>query len=141
MLTDQGIVDESEELSSTLHIGLEYKMPFYDRLSVGALFTHRFDRMYSYTMGTFVLNLSPLNFFDLSASASVSTYGYDWGAMLNIHCPGFNIFASANLYAGKVSKVALSDLGLPLEKTMKVPLDNMNASIMFGLNFPFGKRR
>ena len=140
-LDDVKTCDYNDFWGATVNVGVEYKMPFYDRLSVGALFTHRFDRISSYTMGTFVLNLSPLNFFDLSASASVSTYGYDWGAMLNIHCPGFNIFASANLYAGKVGKVALSELGVPMEKSIKVPLDNMNASFMFGLNFPFGKRR
>lgn len=133
--------DYGDFWGATVNVGVEYKMPFYERMSVGALFTHRFDNMYSYTVGSLMLNLSPLNFLDLSASASVSTFGYDWGAMLNIHCPGFNLFAAANLYAGKVSKLAVKDLGVPLNTTVTVPLDNVNASVMFGLNFPFGKRR
>ena len=120
--------DYGDFMGATLNVGIEYKMPFYDRLSVGALFTQRFDNVYSYSHGSLVLNFSPLNFLDLAASASVSTYGYDWGAMLNIHFPGFNVFAAADLYAGKVSKE-------------KIPLDNLNAGVMFGVNIPFGKRR
>lgn len=127
-LENAGVSDYSDFFGATMNVGIEYKMPFYQRLSVGALFTHRFDNMFSYTSGSLMLNFSPLNFFDLAASASISSYGYDWGAIVNIHCPGFNVFAAANIYAGKVSKEY-------------IPLESMNASVMFGLNFPFGKRR
>lgn len=120
--------DVTDFLAATLNIGVEYKMPFYDRLSVGALFTHRFDRMYSCTTGSLMLNWSPLKFLDLVGSASMSTLGYDWSALLNIHCSGFNIFVAADMFAGKVSK-------------QYIPLHNMNASVMIGVNVPFGKKR
>lgn len=126
-IKDMGVANKNEFFGATVNVGLEYKMPFYDKLSVGALFTHRFENVYSYTVGSLMLNLSPAKFLDLAAGASVSTFGYDWSAMLNIHCRGFNLFAATDFYAGKVSKEY-------------IPLDNLNASILFGINIPFGKR-
>ena len=43
-------------VSCTVHAGVEAKLPFYKRLSVGALATHRFDGAYSWTEGRFSLN-------------------------------------------------------------------------------------
>ena len=128
VVKDMGVSSYDDVFGATLNLGLEYKMPFYERLSVGALYTQRIDKVYSYSAGSLMLNLSPVNFFDLAASATVSTMGFDWGGMFNIHCPGFNLFAAADFYAGKVSKEGL-------------PLENISASVMFGINFPFGKRR
>ena len=127
-IKDMSAGTQNDIFGATLNVGLEYKMPFYKRLSVGALYTQRLDNVYSYSGGSLMLNWSPVNFFDLAASATMSTTGFDWSAMFNIHCPGFNLYAAAGVYAGKVSKEY-------------IPLESVNASVMFGLNIPFGKRR
>lgn len=128
MLTDQGIVDESEELSSTLHIGLEYKMPFYERLSVGLLYSNRFDEINSYHQFSLMANLSPLNWLSIAVSGTTSSFGMGYGAMLNLHCTGFNVFVATDCFLTKYNK-------------QYIPLDNMNANVSVGFNIPFGKKR
>ena len=130
--------DYTDFWGATLNIGLEYKMPFYDKLSVGALFTQRFETAYSYTIGSLMLNFCPVSCFNFAASASLSTYGFDYGAMLNISFPGFGIFAGANIYAGKVSKIDATEMGLG---SLYIPLDKFNTSATFGVNIPLGKKK
>lgn len=128
VLNDQGVADVSENLSSTLHIGLEYKMPFYDRLSAAILYSNRFDEIYPYHQFSLMVNLSPVNWFNLAVSGTTSTMGMGFGAMANIHCTGFNIFVASDCFIGKVNK-------------QFIPLDNLNANVAFGINIPFGRKR
>ena len=133
--------DYSDFWGATLNIGVEYKMPFYNKLSVGALFTQRFESAYSYTIGSLMVNFSPFNFFDLAASASVSTYGFNYGAMLNINLPGFSIFAGTEIYTGKYGLFNLSKEGLRTDEVnLYYPLSKFNTSAMIGINIPFGKK-
>ena len=135
-------VNYTDFWGATLNVGLEYKMPFYDKLSVGALFTQRFEDAYSYSIGSLMLNLSPVNFFDLAANVSASTFGFNYGAMLNINFPGFSIFAAADMYMGKVSEIRGGNFGLPNgSPSVYIPLNKFNASGMLGINIPFGKVR
>ena len=48
MLADNGVADKNEMLSATLHIALEYRMPFYEKLSAALLFSNRFNELYPY---------------------------------------------------------------------------------------------
>ncbi|MBO7302459.1 MAG: hypothetical protein J6U58_07105 [Bacteroidaceae bacterium] len=125
---DMGVVDKKEMLGATLNVGVEYKMPFYDKMSVGALFSNRFDKLSPFTKGSLMLNISPAKVFDFALSGSVSTYGWNWGAMMNFHCTGFNLFVGAENFIGKVSK-------------QYVPLEKTNTNISFGINFPFVRKR
>jgi hypothetical protein len=128
VLADQGVADVSENLSSTLHIGLEYKMPFYDKLSAAILYSNRFDEVYPYHQFSLMVNLAPANWFSLAVSGTTSSMGMGFGAIANIHCTGFNIFVGSDCFIGKVNK-------------QYIPLDNMNANVAVGINIPFGKKR
>ncbi|MBQ5889227.1 MAG: hypothetical protein IIW77_08160 [Bacteroidaceae bacterium] len=128
VLADQGVADVSENLSSTLHIGLEYKMPFYDKLSAAILYSNRFDEVYPYHQFSLMVNLAPVNWFSLAVSGTTSSMGMGFGAIANIHCTGFNIFVGSDCFIGKVNK-------------QYIPLDNMNANVAVGINIPFGKKR
>ena len=128
VLADQGVADVSENLSSTLHIGLEYKMPFYDKLSAAILYSNRFDEVYPYHQFSLMVNLAPVNWFSLAVSGTTSSMGMGFGAIANIHCTGFNIFVGSDCFVGKVNK-------------QYIPLDNMNANVAVGINIPFGKKR
>ena len=128
VLADQGVADVSEDLSSTLHIGIEYKMPFYDKLSAAILYSNRFDEVYPYHQFSLMVNLAPANWFSLAVSGTTSSMGMGFGAIANIHCTGFNIFVGSDCFIGKVNK-------------QYIPLDNMNANVAVGINIPFGKKR
>lgn len=127
-LKDMGVAKKNEMIGATLNIGVEYKMPFYNKMSVGALFSNRFDKITPLTRGALMLNISPVKVLDFALSGNVSNYGWGWGAMLNLHCTGFNLFVAADSFMGKVSK-------------QYIPLGKTNTALSFGINIPFGKRR
>ncbi len=127
-LKDMGVAKKNEMIGATLNIGVEYKMPFYNKMSVGALFSNRFDKITPLTRGSLMLNISPVKVLDFALSGNVSNYGWGWGAMLNLHCTGFNLFVAADSFMGKVSK-------------QYIPLGKTNTALSFGINIPFGKRR
>jgi hypothetical protein len=48
--------------------------------------------------------------------------------MANVHLTGFNFFVGTDCFLSKVGK-------------QFIPLENMNASVAFGINIPFGAKR
>lgn len=124
-LEDKGESSVNNMLSATLNIGIEYTMPFYDKLSAGILYTGRFDSMYPLHQFSFMANVAPLNWLDMSASVTASNYGAGFGAMANVHLKSFNFFIGTDCFVSKVGK-------------QFIPVDNMNASVSFGINIPFG---
>ena len=128
VLEDMGESSESRMLSATLNVGVEYSMPFYKNFSIGALYTSRFDEVLPLHQFSLMANVAPLKWLDLAVSGTVSNMGTGFGAMANVHLTGFNLFIGTDCFMGKVSK-------------QFIPLDNMNSSISFGINIPFGKQR
>ncbi len=117
-----------QRLGFTSLLGLEFRMPFYERLTIGALGTHRFEGPRSWTEGRFSLNLAPLRWLSLSANYAISTFGQSYGAALNIHPTGFNLFLGLDSFK-------------PLLNISKqfIPIDEINTNLKFGITFPFGK--
>lgn len=117
-----------QKFGFTTMLGLEFRMPFYNRLSIGALGTHRFEGPASWTEGRFSINYAPLRWLSLGANYAISTYGQSYGAALNIHPKGFNLF------------LGLDSFKPLLNMTPNwIPIDDMNTNLKFGVTFPFGK--
>ncbi len=127
-LEDKGQGGENSMLSATMNIGVEYRMPFYDRLSAGLLFSNRFDKVFPCRQLSLMLNVAPLKWLEMAVSGTVTNYGMGFGAVANIHCTGFNLFVGTDCFAGKVGK-------------QYIPVNDMNASVAFGINIPFGTVR
>lgn len=125
-LEDQGEGSVSSGIGAKLNFGVEYKMPFYNKLSAGFLYTHCFDDVFSYNQASLMLSISPAKVLDFAVSGTYSEFGFGYGAMANIHCKGFGFFIGTDCFLGKVGK-------------QFVPLENMNASISFGLNVALGR--
>lgn len=117
-----------QSLSMTLHVGAEARMPFYERLSVGALATHRFNGVHSWTEGRFSLNLAPLRWLSLAANYAISDFGHSFGGALNIHPKGFSMFLGTDSFRPYTSF-----------SPNRIPLNDLNTNFVFGVNFPFGK--
>lgn len=122
------VSDASSPLSATLHAGLEARLPFYERLSFGALATHRFAGAYSWTEGRFSLNWALLRILGLSGSYALSTIGTSYGAAVNIHLPGFTLFAGVDSFKPLLNVTP-----------QYIPIDQLNTNVTLGLNFAFGK--
>lgn len=125
-LEDKGTHSVTEGIGAKLNLGVEYEMPFWRRMSVGLLYSGCFDGIYTYNQAMLALNVSPLDCLDFALSGRVGTYGAGAGAMMNIHCPGFCFFVGTDCFLGKVGK-------------QYIPLENMNASVSFGVNIALGK--
>ena len=125
-LEDKGTRSVTEGIGAKLNLGVEYEMPFWRRMSVGLLCSGCFDGIYTYNQAMLALNISPLDCLDFALSGRVGTYGAGAGAMMNIHCPGFCFFVGTDCFLGKVGK-------------QYIPLENMNASVSFGVNIALGK--
>lgn len=116
-----------EMLSMTSHVGLELRMPFYKRLSVGALGTYRFDGPYSWWEARGSLNWALFRWLSFSASYAQSTFGESYGGAINLHPNGINIFVGLDSF-----KPALN-----LSKQY-IPVDSFNTTLAVGINFAFG---
>ena len=125
-LEDKGEGSVSSGLGAKLNLGVEYSMPFYNKLSAGLLYTHCFDDIYSYNQTSLMVSISPVSVLDFAVSGTFSDYGTGFGAMANLHCTGFSFFVGTDCFIGKVGK-------------QFIPLENMNASVSFGVNIAFGK--
>ena len=85
-----------EMLDFNVHVGAKYKMPFYDRLSVGLLGTFQNN----YVEGRLGVDVTPLDWLSIALSTSYGSYGFDLGTALNIHCKGINFFVGIDSYPG-----------------------------------------
>ena len=135
MYEDENAAGKSTEfLSCTMNIGVEYEMPFYRRMSVGALSSTRFQGPYTWTEGRFSLNLAPVNWISLTANYGISTFGSTFGAMLNIHTAAFSLFVGSDTF--------LFNFSSPVEGVgIGIPINNLNMNLNFGLTFNVSKRR
>ena len=115
-------------LSMTAHAGLELRVPFYKRLSVGALGTYRFDGPYSWWEARGSVNWALFRWLSFSASYAQSTYGESYGGAVNFHPGGLNIFVGLDSF-----KPALN-----LSKQY-IPIDSFNTTLAVGVNLAIGK--
>lgn len=117
-----------QKLGCTALLGLEFRLPFYNRITIGALGVHKFEGLASWTERRVSLNYAPFRWFSLAGSYAFSTYGHSYGAAVNIHPKGFNLF------------VGLDSFKPLLNMTEQyIPIDEINTNLKFGLTFPFGK--
>lgn len=117
-------------LSMTAHLGVELRMPFWQRLSVGALASARFDGPYSWYEGRASVNCALFRWFSFSGSYAYSTFGESYGAAFNFHPKGLNLFVGLDSFK-------------PLMNVTRqyVPIDSFNTNATVGLNIAFGQYR
>lgn len=123
-LSDMGNMGgRTRTLGATLNVGVDYTFPLYRKLHFGLLSSTRLAGQYGWTEMRLSANVHPVKCFSADANVAVGTYGAAFGWMLNLHTTGFNLFLGMDHTLGSVAK-------------QFVPL-NSNASVNFGINFPF----
>ncbi len=121
-------VKQSGKLAATIHTGIEARMPFYERLSFGMLYTQRLEKAYSWSEGRFAASVAPVNWFSATTNYAISNFGHSWGGALNIHTRGFGFFV------GLDSFVPLFNVSPQF-----IPIDSINTNLSLGINFTFGE--
>lgn len=117
-----------QRLAFTSLLGLEFRLPFYTRMSLGVLGTHRYDGPRSWTEGRFSLNYAPFRWLSLAGNYAISTFGHSYGAALNLHPKGFNLFVGVDSFKPILNVTP-----------QMIPIDEINTNLKFGITFPFGK--
>lgn len=122
--TEQG-GSYTKALNATIHLGAEYEMPFYKKLTGAFLFTQYVGGCQSWTEGRFYANVKPSKWFDASVNYGASSFGNSFGWMINFHPRGFNFFVGSDHQFFNVTPQLL-------------PVGNASASINIGFNVTFG---
>jgi hypothetical protein len=117
-----------QKLGFTTLLGLEFRVPFYTRISFGVLGTHRYEGVHSWTEGRFSVNYAPFRWFSVSGNYAMSTFGESYGAAVNLHPKGFNLFLGVDSFKPLLNTTA-----------EYIPSDELNTNVRLGLTFPFGK--
>lgn len=110
-------------LGATLNIGAQYSLPVYRKLRFGFLNTTRINGRFSSTDFRLSANIQPKRCFSAGANIGMGTFGFSFGWILDVKCPGFNIWLASDRTPGKLAKQ-----GIPL---------NSNLNLNLGLNIPF----
>ncbi len=128
-VTEKG-AKKATMLDPTLYVGLEYRMPFYKRMTVGLLSTTKIAGIYSWTEGRLSVNVDPVNWFSVATNYAYSTFGHSAGFAFTFHLPGFNLFVGTDSF-------------LPLTEVTPqfIPVNRMTTSLTWGINIMFGKYR
>lgn len=126
-----------------INVGAEYRIPFYDRLSVGALYEGRFVNCFARHTGRLSLNWNPLDFLSMSTSAALNGFGESLGFALNLHPPGVNLILGCDCLPFHVVDVSplFEDLIPRQARWTVIPRDRMNMNLYVGINVAFGRSR
>ncbi|MFR9523054.1 MAG: DUF5723 family protein [Rikenellaceae bacterium] len=112
-------------LSAKLNLGAEYEV-FEDMLSAGALWSTTFGPV---TTTEFMLvgTYSPIKWFEIALSGTLSSYGSYWGWAMNFAPKwGFNFFIGSDAMFSRITPQG-------------IPYSSSNFDLKFGLNIPLGR--
>lgn len=116
-------------LPVTINAGLQVRMPFWQRLSVGVMGEAKLDGPFSFYEGRAIVGLEPLNFLSIHGSYAYSNMGQSFGAAFNIHAPVVNFFVGVDNF-----------LTFNEVTPQYIPVGKINTSISAGLTIAFGKK-
>ncbi len=114
-------------MSMNILIGAEYKMPFYKKLKAGILWTSHLQSNFSWSEGRISATVQPVKWFDAAVSYAAGSYGHSFGWLVNFHPKGFTLFVGSDHQFFHITPQIL-------------PVGKANASVNFGISFPFGAR-
>lgn len=114
-------------MSMDILLGAEYKMPFYKKLKGGFLWSSHLQGKFSWSEARFSATVQPVKWFDAAVSYAAGSYGQSFGWLINFHPNGFTLFVGSDHQFFRITPQVL-------------PVGKANASLNFGISFPFGSR-
>ena len=114
-----------QTLATTINGGIGFRMPFYNKLTVGILGSVKFRKVNPYQEVRLSLNATPLKWLSASINTAYSTYGWEVGGMINICAKKFNLFMGTDSYYYNMNK-------------QFIPINEFNTQVVFGVNYLFG---
>ncbi|MBQ9661023.1 MAG: hypothetical protein IJV37_07170 [Bacteroidales bacterium] len=100
-VTESGLRARALATPINFHLGAKYKMPFYDKLTVGLTGAATLYRTMNYMEARFGAAVEPLNWLELSANFGYNTYGWAYGMVGSFRIEKFRIrLALQNNFGG-----------------------------------------
>jgi len=91
-------------IGAVVNAGCEYVIPTFRMMKVGLLGSARINGPYSWAAARLGANISPVSWFDGTASFAVNSYSANLGLMANFHTRHFNFFVGFDALTKKMSK-------------------------------------
>lgn len=113
----------NSSIPMTMNIGVEYDMPFYDKMSVGLLHTERMNDIAPWNSTMLTARVRPAKVFEASLSTSAGTSHAQLGGAVSLHCTGFSLMLSTDNFITKVSK-------------QYIPINNISTNVTLGVGIP-----
>ncbi|MBO4585155.1 MAG: hypothetical protein J5675_00970 [Bacteroidales bacterium] len=136
-----------EAIPYRVNAGAEIRVPFYQRLSVGALYT-MYNGDFSFNTNDILLsaNWTPINFLSASVSTRLGDQFKVFGAAVNLHPTLFNLFVGIDAVAVPFNLINIGALlpdSIPaaVKQYAYMPADDLNLNAYVGLSFAIGKRQ
>lgn len=119
---DSGNLKYSQMLPTILRIGAQFRLPVYERFSVGMLYNQQFHNKYGWWDVRGSANYDALDWLALSLTYAYGTFGSQFGGMLDIHVGAFNFYVGAD--------------NIPFSYTANaLPLKTGTVKLSVGINF------
>lgn len=119
---------KGKPLTYTANIGAEFKMPFYEKMSIGILGTQIYNHIVPFHEVRMSLNARPLDWLGLTVSTAYSTYGWEYGGMVNFYAKKFSVFLGTDNYYTHMTP-------------QFVPVNQFNTHVALGFTYNFGGRK
>lgn len=129
-LEDNGEVPglRQENLPFTVNAGVDYAMPFWEKLHVSAIAMYQFGNVFNVNEYRVGVNLAPQDKFSFAANYSTGSYGDGLGWMFNFTTRGFNIFMGMDRLPLRYARGKAPVSFFPM---------SLSASVNAGINIPF----
>lgn len=134
-------------MAFTVNAGARYRMPFYKRLSVGALGTYHHDTYYKWWETRVGATITPIDWFSLSGNYGYGSHGLTFGAVGSLNLGFLNILFGVDSYSGKVGKYELDltkilgdSFSMPFVPKVKYPVHAFSYRFNLGFTITFGQR-
>lgn len=133
-----------EQMPYRINAGAEIRVPFYQRLSVGGLYT-MYGGNFAFNADDVLLsvNWTPLNFISVSGSSRLGDKFKTFGGAINLHPSLFNLFVGVDVIPTKLMNISALFDNIPeaAKQFVVVPADDLNLNAYVGLSFALGKRQ
>lgn len=111
-----------QSLTYNANFGAEFIMPFYDKLSIGLLASIINSKINRYNELRASVNVAPLSWLSLSVNTAYTTFGWEFGGMVNVSTKRFSIFAGTDSYYYRMTPQFL-------------PINEFNTHVVFGVTY------
>ncbi|MBQ5943382.1 MAG: hypothetical protein IJL61_01500 [Bacteroidales bacterium] len=110
-------------MTATLNAGATYRLPFYEKMSVGLLGMYKKDNIFNWAEIRGAVSATPLRWLSLSVNVGYNTYGMAYGFAMAVNTRPVRFFLGTDAYVFEMTP-------------QLIPLSRLNHNFQFGFGIP-----